>query len=152
MTVSGRQQRSLARHIHVSILPQTPFPSRLQHNIEQSSLCAMLGRSSCFKTSQRYLTTSSAVIYDTHTFLPTPQFPDSPLSFLMIFVFSFTHLPQFRRIYADQISFLTFSQWNLLTLITSKKMIYLVLISPMNPKLALPTLNCVMSQQVMTCW
>ena len=108
MTVSGRQQRSLARHIHVSILPQTPFPSRLQHNIEQSSLCAMLGRSSCFKTSQRYLTTSSAVIYDTHTFLPTPQFPDSPLSFLMIFVFSFTHLPQFRRIYADQISFLIF--------------------------------------------
>lgn len=30
---------------------------------------------------------SSAVIYDTHTFLPTPQFPDSPLSFLMIFLF-----------------------------------------------------------------
>ena len=85
MTVSGRQQRSLARHIHVSILPQTPFPSRLQHNIEQSSLHTMLGRSSCFKTSQRYLTMSNAVIFDTHTFLPTLQF----LSFLMIFFFLF---------------------------------------------------------------
>ena len=26
-------------HIHVSILPQTPLPSRLPHNTEQSSLC-----------------------------------------------------------------------------------------------------------------
>ena len=72
--------------IDVSILPQTPFPSRLQHNIEQSSLRATLGRSSCFKTSQRYLTMSNAVIFDTHTFLPTLQF----LSFLMIF-FSLSH-------------------------------------------------------------
>ena len=37
--VSSRQQRDSAIHIHVSILPQTPFPSRLPHNIEQSSLC-----------------------------------------------------------------------------------------------------------------
>ena len=30
-------------HIHVSILPQTPLPSRLPHNIEQSSLCCTVG-------------------------------------------------------------------------------------------------------------
>ena len=37
--VSGGQWRESAIHIHVSILPQTPLPSRLPHNIEQSSLC-----------------------------------------------------------------------------------------------------------------
>ena len=36
--VSGGQQRDSAIHSHVSILPQTPRPSRLPHNIEQSSL------------------------------------------------------------------------------------------------------------------
>ena len=35
--VSGAQQSDSAIHIHVSILPQTPLPSRLPHNIEQSS-------------------------------------------------------------------------------------------------------------------
>ena len=35
----GGPQRDSAIHIHVSILPQTPLPSRLPHNIEQSSLC-----------------------------------------------------------------------------------------------------------------
>ena len=29
--------------IDVSILPQTPFPSRLPHNIKQSSLCYTVG-------------------------------------------------------------------------------------------------------------
>ena len=37
--VSGRQQRDSAIHTHVSILPQTPLPSRLPHNTKQSSLC-----------------------------------------------------------------------------------------------------------------
>ena len=37
--VSPEKQRDSAVHIHVSILPQTPLPSRLAHNIEQSSLC-----------------------------------------------------------------------------------------------------------------
>ena len=32
-----------AIHIHVPILPQTPFPSRLPHNIEQSSLSYTVG-------------------------------------------------------------------------------------------------------------
>ena len=37
--VSGRQQRDSAIHLYVSILPQSLFPSRLPHTIEQSSLC-----------------------------------------------------------------------------------------------------------------
>ena len=39
---SSEQQRDSAIHIHVSVLPQTPFISRLPHNIEQSSLCYTL--------------------------------------------------------------------------------------------------------------
>ena len=37
--VTGGQQRDSAIHIHVSILPQTPLPSRLTHNIQQDFLC-----------------------------------------------------------------------------------------------------------------
>ena len=37
--VSDEQRRDSAIHIHVSILPQTPIPSRLPHNIQQSCLC-----------------------------------------------------------------------------------------------------------------
>ena len=43
MTISDGQQRDSAIHIHVSILPQTPLPSGLPHNIEQSSLCCTAG-------------------------------------------------------------------------------------------------------------
>ena len=32
--VSGGQQRDSTTHIHVSILPETPLPSRLTQNIE----------------------------------------------------------------------------------------------------------------------
>ena len=39
MIVSDGQQRDSTIHIHVSILPQTPLPSRLPHNIKQISLC-----------------------------------------------------------------------------------------------------------------
>ena len=38
MIVSGEQGRDSAIHIHASILPQVPFPSRLPHNIKQSSV------------------------------------------------------------------------------------------------------------------
>ena len=41
--VSGGQQRDLAISIHVSNPPQIPLPSRLPHNIEQSSLCYTIG-------------------------------------------------------------------------------------------------------------
>ena len=40
--VSGEQGRDSAMHIHVSILPQIPLPSKPPHNIEQSSLCYIL--------------------------------------------------------------------------------------------------------------
>ena len=43
VTDSGEQQRCSAIHIHISILPQTPLPSRILHNIEQSSLCYIVG-------------------------------------------------------------------------------------------------------------
>ena len=43
VTVSGGQQRNSAVCIYVSILPQTPLPSRLLHNTEQSSLCYTVG-------------------------------------------------------------------------------------------------------------
>ena len=41
--VSGGEQRDAAIHVHVSILPQTPLPFKLQHNSEQSSLCCSVG-------------------------------------------------------------------------------------------------------------
>ena len=41
--VLSAQQRDSAIHIHVSILPQTPLPSRLPHDIEQSSLSYTVG-------------------------------------------------------------------------------------------------------------
>ena len=42
VTVSG-EQRDSAIHIHVSVFPQTPLPFRLPHNIEQSSMCFIVG-------------------------------------------------------------------------------------------------------------
>ena len=39
MIVSDAQQSDSAIHVHVSILPQTPLPSKLPYNIEQSTLC-----------------------------------------------------------------------------------------------------------------
>ena len=41
--VSSEQWKDSAMHIHVSILPQTPLPSRLPHNIEQSSVYYRVG-------------------------------------------------------------------------------------------------------------
>ena len=43
MIVSGGQQRDSTTRTHLSILPQTPLPSGLPHNNEQSSLCSTLG-------------------------------------------------------------------------------------------------------------
>ena len=37
--LSGGQHRDSVKHIHVSILPQSPLPSRLPQNTEQDSLC-----------------------------------------------------------------------------------------------------------------
>ena len=43
LVVSGGQLRDLAIHVHVSILPQSPLPSRLPHNIKQSSIRYTVG-------------------------------------------------------------------------------------------------------------
>ena len=43
MIVSGEQHKDSAIHIHVSILPQTPLPPRLPHDIEKSSQCCIVG-------------------------------------------------------------------------------------------------------------
>ena len=45
MLCSSRQQRDSAIHMHVSILPHIPLPSRLPGNMEQSSLCYTVGPS-----------------------------------------------------------------------------------------------------------
>ena len=41
--VSAEQWRDSAIQIHISILPQTPLPSRLPHNIEQNSMYFIVG-------------------------------------------------------------------------------------------------------------
>ena len=43
VTVSSEQQRDPVINIHVSIVPQIPLPSRLPHNIEQSSMPYTVG-------------------------------------------------------------------------------------------------------------
>ena len=50
--IAGDQQRDSAIHRHVSILPQTPLPSRLPHNVEQSSTCYTVGP--CFPSPTLY--------------------------------------------------------------------------------------------------
>ena len=44
LIVSSELQRGSAINTHVSILPQTPHPSRLPPNTEQSSLCWTAGK------------------------------------------------------------------------------------------------------------
>ena len=41
--IPDEQQRDSAIHIQISILPQTPFPSRLAYSTEQSSMCYTVG-------------------------------------------------------------------------------------------------------------
>ena len=43
VTISGEQRRDSAVHMHVSVLPQTPLPSRPAHHLEQSFLCYTVG-------------------------------------------------------------------------------------------------------------
>ena len=43
MIVSGGQWRDSAMHIHVSILPQAPLPSRLPQNFAQCYMAAWMG-------------------------------------------------------------------------------------------------------------
>ena len=41
--ISGEQGRDSAMHIHASILPRIPLPSRLPHGIEQSLMYYRVG-------------------------------------------------------------------------------------------------------------
>ena len=75
MKVSGRWQRDSAIYVHVSILPQIPFPSRLPHDIEQSSLCYAYSRSLlviCLKYSRVYMSIPNSL---TIPHLPSPPPP-----------------------------------------------------------------------------
>ena len=65
--VSGAQQSDSAIHIHVSILPQTPLPSRLPHNIEQSSLCYTVGTCWLFSKAMSF---SSSTLFRPQFHLP----------------------------------------------------------------------------------
>ena len=69
---SGGQQRDLAIHIHVSILPQTPPPppSRRPHNIEQSSLLRL---ASLAAFPLEVLQTDACFWPDTRVAVPSPN-------------------------------------------------------------------------------
>ena len=43
VTVSSEQRKDSAIQTHIWILPQTPLPSRLPHDIEQNSMCSTVG-------------------------------------------------------------------------------------------------------------
>ena len=76
--VSGEQQKNSAVHIHVSILPQTPLPSRLPHNTEQRSLCCTVGP--C------WLSILNIAVRTVHPKLPNYFFPASfPLATISSF-------------------------------------------------------------------
>ena len=80
MIVSDGQQRDSAIHTHVSILSHTALPSRLRHNVEQSSHCStggpcwlsILNTAMCMCPSQ------------------TPYPPRPPLWSLMVTISSFS--------------------------------------------------------------
>ena len=63
MVVSGEQQKDSAVHIHTAVLPQTPHPSRLPHNIQQSPMCYIVR--TCwlfpFKYSSAYMSISNSL-------------------------------------------------------------------------------------------
>ena len=68
---SGGQQRDSDVRIHVAILPQTPLPPRLPHNIKQSSLCCTVGLSLSILLSD--------FIYSLLSLCPLNEFPQNPV-------------------------------------------------------------------------
>ena len=64
------QQRDSATHTPVSILPHTPFPSMLAHNIDQSSMCYTIGPYWSFILNIRVCTCPSQTPYLS---LPLPR-------------------------------------------------------------------------------
>ena len=61
MIVSGRQQRDSALYIQISILPQTPLPSRLPYGAEAHVLHSESLLVAHFKYSSVYLTTPNSL-------------------------------------------------------------------------------------------
>ena len=88
VTASGGQQRDSAKHIHVSILPLTPVPCRLPHNIEQSFLC-LYNRTLLvirFKYSSVYMSIPNPLSF--------PQlFPQASKSVIPLGLLGFSRLP-----------------------------------------------------------
>ena len=84
VTVSGAQQRDSAIYTRFHS-PQTPFPSRLPHNTEQSSLCSTVG--SCSLLHFKY---SSVHMSIPNLLSPSPTLPPAaPYLAYLIKHFSF---------------------------------------------------------------
>ena len=90
--VSGRQQRDSAMHIYVSILPQTPLPSRLPHDFEQSSLCYTVGPCWLFILNIAECACPSQTSYH---FAPPSNRKKSFIKFLHIHVTSYMYILDF---------------------------------------------------------
>ena len=90
--VSGRQQRDSAMHIYVSIFPQTPLPSRLSHDFEQSSLCYTVGPCWLFILNIAECACPSQTSYH---FLPPSNRNKSFIKFLHIHVSSYMYILDF---------------------------------------------------------
>ena len=95
MIVSGEQQRDSTIRIYVSILPQTPLPSRMPHNIEQSSLCYIIGP--CWLS-----ILNIASVYD-HPKLPNYPFPLSFSPATVSVCISFCFISSFVSFFLDSI-------------------------------------------------
>ena len=73
MVVLGEHRRDSAIHIHVSILPQTPLPSRLSYNFQQSSMCYPVGSETSY--SFYFLKTTSLFIWLCRVFIVAYEIP-----------------------------------------------------------------------------
>ena len=73
MVVLGEHRRDSAIHIHVSILPQTPLPSRLSYNFQQSSMCYPVGSETSY--SFYFLKTTSLFIWLCRVFVVAYEIP-----------------------------------------------------------------------------
>ena len=69
MTPLGVQWRDSAIYTHVFILPQTPFLSRLPHNIEHSSRCYTVGPYSCLLIFDYILDFINNTLYRLYSFM-----------------------------------------------------------------------------------
>ena len=63
--VSGEQRRDSAIHIYIPILPQTPLPSSLPRDAEQSSLRLQQGLVSHFKHSRVCMSIPDSIFFAT---------------------------------------------------------------------------------------